>query len=315
MKLSIVIPVHNQFELSRTAIEWAVSRLSGNTNTEVIVINNGSDKPFPYFQMNDRLWIDVAIPPSFAVAELSPVEVPMEATTKTTTIRVVHLKENRGVYPLFWEALKHSTGNIIAVLHSDLLISEKGWDERVLERFANNDSLGLVGFIGSNEIDAAGGRGLGTTSNFQGDAWASKDETGKEYSWQGSHARVHGKVDAGYSRAAVVDGCAMVFRRSVLEALSEREDFPPHHFYDRLLSCEVREKYYEVGVLGIACDHISGQTVNQEPTYSVMAEKWATQHGLKMEPHHNWDTVLYRTAESMWLGEYRDIKHLVPCKV
>lgn len=293
MKLSVVFPVHNQHALASAVLDLAIANLAGNNDVEFVVIDNGSAQPFLY--------------------------VPTNASTGFT-FKLVRLTTNIGVYPIFWEALKHATGGIIAVLHSDVFIAEKGWDTRVLQAFESNERLGLVGFVGSNEIDAAGGRGLGTCSNFIGLEYHDKGA-----SWKGSPAEVHGRRETAISKSAVVDGCVMIFRRSVLDAIPQRADFPPHHFYDRLLSCEVLERGYEVAVLGVGFDHIGGQTVNQEDSYSTMASAWAEKNlGIKSpgeyvsafgNPAHNWDTVIYLEAERRWISEYRDQKHLIPCKV
>ena len=287
MKLAIIFPVLNQHDLANASIDFAVKLLGTNKDRELIVIDNASDQPLEGF-------------PHFA---------------DKVEGKIVRLYNNIGVYPIFWEALKHTDADILAFFHSDLVISEKDWDLKVMEQFEQNSKLGLLGFIGSNEIDGSGGRGLGTTSNFQGLQVTHNNKKGEAKQWQGSPAEPHGKRYNGFTRAAVVDGCAMIFRRSALEQIAQRNDFPPHHFYDRLLSCEVREKGYEMGVLGIGCDHISGQTVNQEPAYGLMAEKWAREHGLDLGGFHNWDMVLYREAERMWLNEYKNQKGLVPCKL
>ena len=290
MKLTAVFPVHNQFPLCEAVLDVAKQNLSGEMDVEFLVIDNGSDTPFL---------------PTLPLTEKG-----------VFYFRVVRNQNNRGVYPLFWEALDHTTSSdIVAVFHSDVFIAEKGWDKRVIEAFQGNEKLGLLGFIGSNEIDGSGGRGLGTMSNFQGNEYHGHHHTDASWgNWKGSPAEIHGRRETGIAKAAVVDGCVMIFRRSVLEQIKCRPDFPPHHFYDRLLSCEVRELGYEVGVLGVACDHISGQTVNQEPNYHTMAEEWATAHGIAKH-EGGWDSTLYLEAEHQWLNEYRDIKHLVPCKV
>lgn len=299
MKLAVVFPVLNQFPLAQTAIDLAIQGLSDPRDVQLVVIDNGSSGAF--------------YPES-------------EIAKSVGQIDVIRHEKSIGVYPTFWDVLKFEVvyADIIAFFHSDLLVVEKGWDARVLAEFERNPKLGLLGFIGSNEIDSAGGRGLGTTSNFQGLVYH-ESEGGyriREHvihpdmmHWQGSPGAVHGAVNSGFTPATVVDGCAMIFRREALEQVPQRPDFPPHHFYDRLLSCEVRERGWDMGVLGIACDHISGQTVNQEPKYDEMAKEWAEAHGLTMEGVHNWDSVLYREAERQWLKEYRDEKRLVPCKL
>lgn len=297
MKIAIVIPVLNQFALAQTAIDFVVNSL--DSSADLIILDNASDKPFiPVMAVN---------------------------APKIINKQIVRLEHNIGVYPTFWEALKHTDADVLAFFHSDLMISERGWDTRVLAHFEANPKLGLIGFIGSNEIDVAGGRGLGTTSNFMGDSYMHRTLEGVENRWVGSPAESHGVRNTGFTEAAVIDGCAMVFRREVLQHIKQRPNFPIHHFYDRMLSTETRELqmdiptpvpvYYEMGVLGIGCDHISGQTVNQEPAYDKAAQVWAESHGLQKGELHNWDSVLYKEAEKQWLTEYRDIKHLVPCRV
>jgi GT2 family glycosyltransferase len=286
MKLAIIIPVLGQHDLARTTWDFAVANLENPTTTDVIIIDNASDEQFEY--KNENL---------------------------PKPLHVVQLRQNIGVYPIFWEALKHTDADILIFIHSDLIIAEKGYDQRILKAFEDNPKLGMLGFIGSNEIDSAGGRGVGTTSNFQGNKTERHLATGQVLSWVGSRAEAHGMRNDGLTPAAVVDGCAMVFRREVLEKIQQRPDFPIHHFYDRLLSSETREAGYDMAVLGIACDHISGQTVGHEGAYDDAAREWAEAHGLTLEGSHNWDTVIYKEAERQWINEYRDIKHLVPCKV
>lgn len=288
MKLAVIIPVLNQHDLARTTLDFAVANLEKLDSAHIVVLNNGSDERFEYYN------------PNFPKL--------LEGT-------VVELEKNIGVYPIFWEALKHTNADILAFIHSDLIIAEKGYEQRIIKAFEDNPKLGMLGFIGSDEIDSAGGRGLGTTSNFQGNKTERHLANEQVIAWEGSRAEVHGKRFDGLTSAAVVDGCAMVFRREVLEKIHQRLNFPLHHFYDRLLSSEVREAGYDVAVLGIACDHISGQTVSHEGAYDDAAREWCEAHGLTMEGAHNWDSVVYREAERQWLAEYRDIKHLVPCEV
>lgn len=288
MKLSIVVPVFNQFDLATAALDVMIHNLSGKREVELVVLDNGSSEMFVY--------------------------VPNEKNEKLV-VRLIRLNKNIGVYPTFWAGLRETTGDIVAFFHSDLMIAEKGWDIRVLSSFEDNAHLGMVGFVGSDEIDAAGGRGLGTASNFQGLEYRHKNGEGEERVWVGSAAEIHGRRITGMVPAAVEDGCAMIFRRICLEVIPQRPDFPPHHFYDRLLSCEVRERGWQMATLGIGCDHISGQTVNQESGYQDMAREWAEAHGLTLMGHHNWDSVVYESAGRQWLTEYKDQKGMVPCRV
>lgn len=312
MKLSVIFSVFNQQDLAYGTIRTAIQNLSGDIETEIIVLDNGSKEPVGDYGEKGRV-VPIIEATKFENFAANLADMPPE--TKTCFLKAYRKEKNVGVYPTFWWGLEVATGDILAFPHSDLFIWEKGWDKRVVNEFEANKNLGLIGFIGSNEIDGSGGRGMGTTSNFQGMTYFSGVAAENPRTWIGSPAEPHGARNPGLTKAAVVDGCMMIFPRAVLASIAQRENFPPHHFYDRLLSCEVREKGYEMAVLGIGCDHISGQTVNQEPGYDDMAREWCEAHGLAKGEAHNWDTVIYREAERQWLEEYRDQKHLVPIKV
>lgn len=283
MKLTIVFTVLGQHEMATLAIDKA-RHLIRNPNTQIVVVDNGGDYEYPH-----DLKVRVVRPPD----------------------------GNMGVYPVFKWAFDNTKGDVLAFLHSDLMLAEEGFDESILHNFQRYPQLGLIGFVGSNEIDAVGGRGSGTTSNFQG---LSHRLEGYNFVWHGSPAEAHGKRSAGFTPAAVVDGCAMVIRRDAWDKIGFREDFPPHHFYDRLISTQMLEAGFEVGVLGIACDHISGQTVNKEGRYNNLAEEWSKENlnylsWVGIPPNYSWDQTIYQQAERMWLKEYRDEKHIVPIRI
>lgn len=295
MKLSIVIPLMNQFSLVR-AMEAQLYKTIPQ-DTQVIFLDNGSDIPY----------------------------VPVNQNTK-----VIRYDKSVGVYPTFNMGFIYATGDVVAFFHSDLIVWEDGWIERVLYQFKQDPRLGMIGFIGSNEIDSSGGRGLGTVSNFMGkeltrygDSYMTvrKMESGDHeayLSWKGSPAEDHGKRNTLFTRAKVVDGCSMIIRREAWNDIGFREDFPPHHFYDRLISTQLLEKNWHIGVLGIQFDHISGQTVNQEPKYQRMAWEWLVDKGIVKDdfnPNWNYDQNIYLVAQEMWLTEYRDEKHLIPTKI
>lgn len=292
MQLTIVYTVLGQHDLATLAISNALENCS-DTLTNIVVVDNGGDYEYPY-ETNGRVIVERRI--------------------DTETLKPM----NMGVYPVFkyaFDVLSDVvTGDIVAFLHSDLIITEKGFDARIIAEFTVHKALGLIGFVGSNEIDNKGGRGVGTTSNFQGFAYTHNEGTEDNTQiWRGSPAEAHGMRNAGFTPAAVVDGCAMVVSREAWKRIGFREDFPPHHFYDRLISTQMLEHHLEVGVLGIACDHISGQTVAKESRYSDLAKEWCEKNGVA--PTHNHDDAIYREAEKRWLYEYRQVKGIVPVRV
>lgn len=246
--------------------------------TELLLIDNGSDFPHDY-----------------------------------PFVKIARNEKSTGVYPTFEQGFKATIGDIVAFFHSDVAVWEPNWNQRVIDLFRTNDNLGLLGFIGSNEIDQAGGRGLGTSSNFMG-----RTLDGDGQSWTGSPAEPHGARHTDYKKGAVVDGCVMIIRRDAWEDIGIKDKFPPHHFYDKLISSQMLEKGWEVGTLGIEFDHFSGQTVNTQKGYQTMAHDWLYRNGHmpgEFNPDHNYDEDIYKLSEAMWLNEYRDTKHVIPIKI
>src|ERR1035437_736386 len=290
MKLSIVIPVLNQLDMFRATYDM-LRKVTNTTEHQVefIVIDNGCDEPI---DIPDCMGADI-----------------------------YRNEESIGVYTTFKQGMEIATGDIVAFFHSDLVVWEENWNVRVMELFARHANMGLVGFIGSNEIDSSGGRGSGTTSNFQGLSLITKSPVATQLMWVGSPASAHGGTSAGFSPAAVVDGCAMIVRREAWNQIGYQEGFPPHHFYDRLISTQMLQYNWQVGVLGIACDHFSGQTTVREDKYHRMAEKWSRANlnedlwQKDSNGNYNWDATIYLAAEKMWLSEYRERKHHIPVKI
>jgi GT2 family glycosyltransferase len=244
-RMLLVLGVHNGFEMLADSLGRLVE---ATDEADVLLIDNGSDRP-----LRDERWLPAGV-------------------------KVRRNEANVGPYPLFAQALAAGRRwDLLAVLHSDLWVHERGWDTRVREAFARDERLGLVGFVGSDEIDRSGGRGQGTMLNFSGVGNATRAED-------------HGRRIQDLRPAAVVDGCAMVLRRCALAELDVRSAFPPHHFYDRLISCQLLEQGWRIGVVGVACDHLGGGTTAR-PGWSSLARDWATQHGISPHPD-GWPTAV-----------------------
>ena len=268
-QILVVVGVHNGFDLLADSLGRL---LEATDEADVVLIDNASDRP-----LRDERWLPAGL-------------------------RIKRNERNVGTYPLFAQALALGRRwDVLAFLHSDLWVHERGWDVRVREAFERDGRLGLLGFVGSDEIDGSGGRGQGTILNFSGVGRASP-------------AEAHGRRVADLRPAAVVDGCAMILRRRALEDVGVRPDFPPHHFYDRLISCQLLERGWHIGVLGVACDHLGNQTAGRQPGWPTLAEDWARGHGIPAHPA-GWDAAVYQEAERHFLTEWRDAKRFIPLRV
>ena len=274
-KLSIVIPVLGQHDITRFCLNKIIENKVGEI--EIIVIDNGGD-----FEIKDD--------------------------SKLGHLKILKPSaENIGVYPTFKLGMENTKGDVVLFIHSDLIIDERGFDLLLTYVFASDKEVGLVGFIGSDEINENGGRSSGTTSNFLGKTYKYKDRV-----WTGTPASMWGERYDGLTSAVVLDGCSMALRRSAWNEIGYRENRPLNHYYDRLISLQVLEAKYKVKVLGIACDHISGQTAMNEKKYFNTAQIWCTENNIAPIKNHlgniDWDMSMHEEAKRLFLKEWKDEK-------
>lgn len=217
--------------------------------------------------------------------------------------RLIRYEENIGGNAVFHRWLEDNwfeddLPDYLAFLHCDLMVHEKHWDERVIAAFEADPKLDLLGFVGSTKIDALGGRGDGTMLNYTGAAF-------EELLASASPAEHHGRRTRTLEAAAVVDHCAMVFRRTTLQQLPPQEGrFAPEHFYDRILSCEVLRRGGHIAVLGIECDHFSGGIGPGVLSADALRRKWLEQEGIAYDPEDSY-TAVYLESEKRFFAEYR----------
>lgn len=312
-RLAVVFYNVGGHEMTKHAIDCAKMNSNPDT-TSIVLVDNGSTEPYPRTWLKDRsvdriVRYEKTLGPNYLFHLWDPCKDDWWLNDRncfkksSNPVRVKTFIEP-GEYP----ASDHGSEPVpefIAFLHADLFVYEKGWDKRVLEAFDADPKLGLIGFVGSNEIDSSGGRGSGTVLNFQG-----RDTPfGKA-----SYAEQHGRRSTQLEAAAVLDGCVMVFRTSVLKELTPWVDRdPPFHFYDRVLSCEVIEKGYRVAYLGIQIDHLNGGIRGGTKEADEMRQAWVDKYNVPLSPH-GLDHTVYREAEQLFFRKYRDTKFF-PLKV
>jgi glycosyltransferase involved in cell wall biosynthesis len=157
---------------------------------------------------------------------------------------------NRGVVDAYQECFERSDADVLAYIHDDVIISEQGWDQRVLKEF-EDPTVGLVGFFGAK----AHGDPQMYTKPYQltqlGRAGCLSNMTDAEH---------HGQRFTGATDVAVLDAFAMFVRREVLEKAG---GWPVNTAVDYIgidywISCMTRRVGYRIRVVGIECQHLSG---------------------------------------------------------
>ena len=215
-------------------------------------------------------------------------------------VEVLFNEQNEGYYyPLQQLYENHSSDtDLIGVVHNDIIFYEAGWNKRMGKAFAEMDTLGLVGLCGSNEVDILGGRGGGTMCCFNGTK---------------GQPRSTGYCDSSLRPALVLDSLFMLFRRSIVPQLKIEKTIVPCHFMDRIWPLKVIDMGYRVGVMGVEIDHLGGVTECAEPKYHTEAIKWCERNGVDHQgnPNH----AIYKLGEKLYLDEYREQRHIIPCRI
>ena len=266
------IPVLNGHETTKQAVAHLVETVIDPTSFALVIIDNGST---PAYERSD-------FPEGF------PIEVWRNDV-------------NQGFYAPLKDLVDVSNGTepmIYALMHNDCFIYERGWDRRVRESFINDRSLGIVGFCGSDEVDAAGGRGGGTMCFFRGDK---------------GQSQAAGLKITNLRPAAILDSLFMAFRKEVAELLVSQEAPTPAHFYDKIWPMRAIEAGYHVGVQGVEVDHMGGITLVAETQYTDDMYRWCNENGIDHKGNPN--LAVYLEAEHRFLSEYREQKKLIPGRV
>ena len=185
------------------------------------------------------------------------------------------------------EGFEKSQADVLAYLHSDVVVHEQGWGVRVLKQF-EDPAVAIVGFGGS--------LWHGSPDIYKVPYHIS--QLGRSYYMSNTDdAEVHGARFSGEREVATVDGFVLCIRRSFLAALGgwplEHLSF---HGYDHWATLNARRAGLRTRVVGIRCHHLGGLT-------SVMpqAQAWAatTRWGSDAEMH---------AAAHRWLfEEFRDV--------
>lgn len=187
------------------------------------------------------------------------------------------------------KAWRSANATVVGYLHSDLFIHEKGWDERVLSAF-EDENVVVVGFVGATR--------LGHPDIFRvpydyrqlarADVWSNLTD-----------AEAHGRRDHGTRAVAVVDSCAVFVRREFLARLGGWPvgRYPDSsHCSDLWLCCSARRLGGRVVMVGAGATHRSGGK-------GEAGTRWLNARGGDLAAHRRAHEVLYE--------EMRDVLPIV----
>lgn len=164
----------------------------------------------------------------------------------------VYIIHGLDVVPALQSIYESTTEEILGHPHDDTVVFEKGWDQRVLSQF-DDPRVGVVGLAGS--------LGHGHPSLYQGDYnlpnLARQHFLSNMRSW-----KTHGYHFTGERDVAVLDGCALFVRRTVLDFVGGWISAKPYGYwlYSEWLCCEARRQGYKIRLVGIDFEHLGGKS-------------------------------------------------------
>lgn len=172
--------------------------------------------------------------------------------------------------------------DILAFIHDDVIIHHPFWYEEMLRQFEDPE-VGLVGFGGAT--------GHGDPDMYQ-KPYEYQQLARRSFYSNMRDAEVHGKRFAGARDVAVLDGFALIVRRELLEKVGGWPLATPIGYvcYDYWLSCIARRLGFRIRLVGVACDHLGGQTF--------------VKLGVGRDPKY-WDQ--YLTSHEYIYNEFRDV--------
>lgn len=232
MKLSIVTAVCGAIDITEQFMHHTVGRCA--VRPELIVVSNGNT---PKEEAKLQELLD-------------------EFTARWAhggEFRLISLPEPVGSTKAFNAGVALATGDVVALLHNDLLVREGDWDQKVLGFFEANPQTGVCGFHGA--------QALGSDKLYT----AAYDM--RQLARTDNYSNLEDAEDHGYRRGTpmevvTLDGMSLITRLQVFREIGGLEEKYPHHMYDHDLCLTARSQGYTNYMLPISAKHVSGQTAN-----------------------------------------------------
>ena len=175
------------------------------------------------------------------------------ATTIGCAYELITIDNSQNDYSMFSaynEGVRRANGDILCFMHEDVLYHTQNWGLNVEKRFCNDNSLGLIGVLGShylaNCVCNVGDSGL-LSSNYY-----TKDK--EKYYYRDKYFD-----ETGATEVVCVDGMWFCIRKSLFNNKIEfDETFPGFHYYDMDICLQIVKNNYKVEVVNdVLVEHFS----------------------------------------------------------
>lgn len=228
MKITVVIPVLNQPEVTQKCLDL-LRENEGEAKLPIVIVDNGSTPPV-------RDWLI-----GLREGDL-----------------VIRNEENVGVMPAqnqAWQVLKDIT-DYIMYIHTDTLIHEKGWDDKLIRTLESLPNCGVAGFYGA--------KGIGTHALYRSPYHISQLIRVENVSnCNRMDASIHGfrPIRGEVEKVAVMDGFSLIVKTELLNKLGGFDrSTGPHHCYDNMICLDSLNQGYDNYVISMDAEHLGGRT-------------------------------------------------------
>ena len=174
-------------------------------------------------------------------------------TSWGTAIPIMRIDGTGGMLEAYQRGYEESEGyDVLAYIHDDVLIREPNWHEHALKEF-EDEKVGVVGF---------GGALVHGSPDLYKRPYNLQQLGRAFYLSNVDDAEVHGARFTGSSECAVLDGFALIVRRSLLGVAGGWPLATPigYSLYDYWLCAMAHRLGLRVRVIGIRCHHFGGLT-------------------------------------------------------
>lgn len=221
---TVVILVFNQLDVTKQCIEHLKGHSTGQPH--LLIVDNGSNE---------------------------------ETASYLQEVADTYIRndQNTGVIDAMNQAWPLVSTPYVMYLHNDVLLVERGWDEKVTHLLSILPNIGVAGFGGADGVEASGFRYNFTSGMVNAEA----------------HGR---RITEEYIPSVVVDGFCLIIKRSLLEELGGiGVGYRIHHFYDLDICLDAIYHGYRVATFNCGVNHLGGVT-SVRPDYFYYLQDLST---------------------------------------